>query len=118
MSYREIHELPYQSGLKEKFVSIGPLSLSFSESIWVGIGTVLSYKMVFYVPPIPYLPMPYNYIHYLLPLLITIFFSKAKHPTTGLPLWKYIKRWIAIRHRQRVFYYRKSHIVKGGDRYI
>lgn len=116
--YREIHELPYQSGLKEKFLSIGPFSFSLGESTWVGLGVMLSYKMTQYVPPIPFLSMPWDYVHYLIPLLVAYFFSKAKHPSTGLSLWKYMIRWVQIRTRQRVFYYRKVNTVKGGDRYI
>jgi len=118
MAYRESHELPYQSGLKEKFLSIGPVALSLGETGWVALGVVLSDKMVQYVPPIPFVSFPFSYLHYLIPLAITYFFSKAKHPATGIPLWKYFGRWIAVRRRQRVFYYRKVNTVKGGDRYI
>lgn len=118
MAYQEFHELPYQSGLKEKFLSIGPFAFSLGESAWVGLGIIISYKMALNVPPIPFLSFPWKYLHYLIPLLVTYFFAKAKHPTTGISLWKYIGRWVAIRIRQRVFYYRKVNTVKGGDRHI
>lgn len=118
MSYRESHELPYQSGLKEKFLSLGPLTLSLGETGWVAVGVILSYKMAQTVPPLPFISVPFKYLHYLLPMVVTYFFSKAKHPATGVPLWQYLWRWASIRRRNRVFYYRKVNTVKGGDRYL
>lgn len=118
MGYKESHELPYQSGLKEKFLSLGPISLSLGETGWVALGVFLTSKMVQYVPPIPYVPIPGNSLHYLIPLVTTYFFSKAKHPATGLPLWQYFARWVTIRQRQREYYYRKVNTVKGGDRHL
>ena len=117
MLYREIHELPYQSGIKEKFLTLGPLALSLGEAGWMGLGVTVSYKLAKTVPPISFLPFPLGYVHYVAPLIVTYFFSKAKHPSTRIPLWKYIARWVAIRRRPRVFYYRRSNIVQGGDRY-
>lgn len=116
--YHEIHELPYQSGLKERFLKLGPFAFSFGESAWIGLGVILSYKMTQIIPLIPFLSIPWNCLHYLIPVLFTYFFSKAKHPTTGIPLWKYMTRWVAIRTRQRTFYYRKVNTFKGGDRHI
>lgn len=118
MAYRESHELPYQSGLKEKFLSIGPVALSLGETGWVALGITLTYKMAQTLPPIPLISFPFNYFLNVIPLLITYFFSKARHPSTGITLWQYIGRWGAIRYRPRVFYYRKVNTVKGGDRYI
>lgn len=118
MAYREIHELPYQSGLKENFLKLGPFAFSLGETAWVTLGVILSYKMVQFVPPIPFLSIPWKYGHYLIPTLVMYFFSKAKHSTTNIPLWKYMFRWVAVRMRQRVFYYRKVNTVKGGDRHI
>ncbi|KLU61440.1 hypothetical protein CEB3_c21190 [Peptococcaceae bacterium CEB3] len=116
--YREIHELPYQSGLKEIFFSLGPLAFSLGEFAWIAAGVIVSYKMTQIVPPIPLLPFPLKYLHYPIPLLVAYFFAKASHPATGVPLWKYILRWVAVRRRQRVFYYRKINTAKGGDRHI
>jgi len=116
--YREIHELPYQSGLKEKFLSLGPFSFSLSESAWLAFGLTMSYQMTKYVPPVPFLSFPWKYVHYLIPLIAAFFFSRANHPATGIPLWQYMIRWIQVRTRQRVFYYRKVNTVKGGDRYL
>lgn len=116
--YRESHELPYQSGLKESFLKLGPFVFSLDEAGWVALGLILSYKMVQIVPPIPFLPIPWKYVHYIIPALVMYFFSRAKHPATGIPLWKYMYRWISVRMRQRVFYYRKVNTVKGGDRHI
>jgi hypothetical protein len=115
--YRQIHELPYQSGVKERFFSLGPFSFSLGESGWVALGLYLSYQLTKNVGPLP-LPIPASHLHYAIPLLATYFFSKARHPATGIPLWEYFGRWVAVRRRKRAFYYRKSNIVEGGDRYI
>lgn len=115
MAYREIHELPYQSGIKEKFLSLGPVSLSLEETGWVALGILLSYKMAKTVPPVSFLMFPFSHIHYAIPLVVSYFLSKAKHPRTGIPLWKYIGRWVAVRRRPRVFYYQKVNTAKGGD---
>ncbi|SHN66256.1 hypothetical protein [Desulfitobacterium chlororespirans] len=116
--YRETHELPYQSGLKEKFFSLGPFSFSLDESIWIAAGVTISYQMTEYIPPIGFLTFPWGYVHYFIPTLLAAFFARAKHPATGKTLVQYAIRWIQIRVRQRVFYYRKVNTVKGGDRHI
>jgi hypothetical protein len=105
MSYREFHELPYQSGIKEKFFTLGPVSLSLDESAWVFFGIILSYNMTKHLPPMEMLSFPFSHLYYVIPVLVTYFFAKAKHPRTGISLWKYIGRWLAIRKRERVFYY-------------
>ena len=113
---REIHELPYQSGVKEKFFSLGPISLSLDESGWVFAGVIISYQMPNYIPTIGS-SFPWSYLHYAIPVLVCYFLSKAKHPRTGIPLISWIGRFIAIRRRDRAFYYRRVNVVKGGDRH-
>jgi len=116
MAYKDIHEMPYRSGIKEKFFSIGNFSLSLGESGWMALGLIISYQMSKYISVLPF-SFPFSHIHYAIPVAITYFLSKAKHPRTGLALSTYLIRWYAIRRRNRVFYYRKSNIIEGGDRY-
>ena len=108
MSYREFHELPYQSGIKEKFFSLGPVSLSLDEAAWVFGGIIMSYHLSKKIPPLDLFSFPFSHLHYTIPVLAAYFFAKAKHPRTGISLWKYILRWVAVRRRERVFYYNRK----------
>lgn len=109
MHYRQMHELPYQSGLKEKFFSLGPVSLSLGESAWVALGLVVSRIMTQNISVLPF-SFPFSHIHYALPIVAAYFMAKAKHPETSIPFWKYAIRWYEIRRRKRTFHYRKANI--------
>lgn len=111
--WKESHPLPYQSKLKERF--LGPLS--FSDTIWVGLGAFLSLQLSKVWEPIPLIGFPYDRLHYFIPLFITSFFAFTKHQRTGLPLWKYMFVLFKFRLRKRKYLYRRSNIVEGGDRY-
>ena len=109
MAYREMHELPYRSGLKEKFFTLGPVSLSLAETGWVALGLIAAFQLKNLIPILPF-SFPFSHIHYALPVVVTYIIAKAKHPRTGLSLAAYLIRWYAIRTRPRVFYYRKINI--------
>ncbi|NDI36654.1 hypothetical protein [Chengkuizengella sediminis] len=105
----QYHPIPYQSKLKEKF--LGPLS--FGETIWMGIGAVLSYQMTKFIPPIGS-DIIFSRIHYFIPLALTWYLAYGKHPT-GFTIGKYLIMMILIRLRNRKYLYRRVNIKTGGD---
>ena len=104
------HELPYQSGIEERFLSLGGISFTIAETGWVGLGIILSWNMAVYIPAMSFFPFPASHIHYALPVVFMLAIAKVKHQTTALPYWRYIYLVILCRYRQRLFVYRRSNM--------
>lgn len=111
--YGQYHPLPYQSKIKEKFITFFGIGLSFSQSVWWAVGGILSYKMAQIVPRIGD-DWFYSRLHYAIPFAVCLFLCHSKHGTTGLPIWKYYWRVIQLHLRQREFMYLK--MSNRGDR--
>lgn len=107
--YGEYHPIPYQSKIKEKIISIWGIGLSLSEALWWAAGGILSMQFAKFAPPIGSDWM-YSKLHQAIPFAICVFLAHAKHPSTGLPYWKYLFLMLQLRTRQRFFIYRKRSI--------
>ena len=113
--YGEHHPLPYQSKIKEKFVSFLNIRLTLVEFAWWIVGISLSTKLMKIIPPIGNDWM-FSHIHQFIPFYITLLIAHGRHPRTGLSLAKYLILMVMIRFRRRKFTYRKVNTAEGGDR--
>lgn len=111
---REFHPIPYQSKIREKFISIFGIGLSLSQSIWCAVGGMLSYQMSLVVPRIGD-DWFYSRLHYAIPFGICLFLCYGTHSATGLQLWRYMLDAAYARVRRRKFLYKKQSIPSGGE---
>lgn len=103
MSAREYHAVPYQTGLKPKF--IGPLD--FSQTVWLAAGGLFSYELSQIIPKI--LPDPvFGRIHLLIPIGLVVIIAFGKHPTTNIPISSYLTRVMMHRVRTRRFFWKRE----------
>ncbi|OUM86626.1 MAG: hypothetical protein BAA01_11495 [Bacillus thermozeamaize] len=107
------HPIPYQSKIREKFISLFGIGLSLSQTIWWAIGLMLSYRMSKVVPRIGS-DWFYSRLHYVIPFAVCVFLCHTKHGPTGLPVWKYVLDVVRLRLRQRKFLYRRQSIPEEG----
>ncbi|PTQ51905.1 MAG: hypothetical protein HSCHL_0981 [Hydrogenibacillus schlegelii] len=104
MSAREYHSVPYQTGLKPKF--IGPLD--FSQTVWLAAGGLLAYELARFIPKI--LPDPvFGRVHLLVPIGLAVIIAFGKHPTTNIPISSYLSRVVLHRLRPKRYFW-----VRGG----
>lgn len=103
----QFHPIPYRSKIKEKFISLFGISLSISQAIWWAMGGILSFQMSKVIPRIGNDWM-YSRVHYFIPFGICVFLCQTKHPSTGLPIWKYYMLTILLRFSKRSYVYDKE----------
>ena len=101
------HPLPYQSKIREKFISFFGIGLSFTQVAWWAAGGWLSYQMSLFVPMIGD-DWFYSRLHYAIPFGICLLLCHGTHGPTGLVLWKYVLDVVAVRVRNRKFLYQKQ----------
>lgn len=101
------HPIPYQSKIKEKFISIAGIGLSFTQAAWWAVGGYLSVQMSKVVPRLG-TDWLYSRVHYFIPFLICMYFCYSKHPATNLPVWKYYFYVLRLRLKKRKFLYKKG----------
>lgn len=103
----QYHSVPYQSKIKEKFLTVFGIGLSFKQALWWATGLFLSVKMSKIIPPIGNDWM-YSRIHYAIPFALCMYLCYFKHTGTNLPVWRYYSILIQLRVRCRVFLYKKG----------
>lgn len=103
----QYHPIPYKSRIKEKFITLFGIGLSFSQAVWWSVGGYLSVQMSKVIPRIG-TDWLYSRIHYAIPFLICMYLCYAKHTGTNLPVWKYYFFTIRLHLRQRRFLYKKG----------
>ncbi len=103
----QYHPIPYQSKIKEKFLKIFGIGLSFTQALWWSAGGYLSYQMSKVVPPLGSDWM-YSRLHYAIPFAACMYLCYFKHTGTNLPVWKYYGLILRLRFRRRVFLYKKG----------
>lgn len=104
--YKDSHEVPYNSRVKEAI--IGPFS--WGQLVWIAPGLFGTFKLAQWIPKIPIDSLLFSRIHWAIPLIIAIVFATFKDRKTNLSLAKLIYTHIALRNRQRTFYYRKKNM--------
>ena len=109
----EFHPIPYQSKIREKFITLFGIGLSLTQAAWWAVGGMLSYQMSRFVPRIGD-DWFYSRLHYAIPLGICLLLCHGMHGPTGLSLWRYALDAISIRMRPRKFSYRKTSCMEGG----
>ena len=103
------HPIPYQSKIKEKFLSVFGIGLSSGQLLWWGSGIYLSVKMSHLVSPIGN-DWLYSRLHYAIPFGISMYLCYFRQTSTNLPVWKYYLMIIRLRTKKRLFLY-----CKGGS---
>ncbi|MDR6243452.1 hypothetical protein JOC58_001339 [Paenibacillus hunanensis] len=103
----QYHPISYKSRIKERFLKIAGISLSFKDTIWWGLGLYLSTRMSQFVPRIGS-DWLYSRIHYGIPFAVCLYLCYAKHTGTNLPVWRYYAGIIKLRLRKRIYQYRKG----------
>ncbi|WP_126430052.1 hypothetical protein [Brevibacillus marinus] len=101
--YGEQHLLTYKSGKETTFVTILSIDLSFRQLLWWLGGGFVSFLLASHIPPFPFVGY-WGYAPHFLPFIIGIVFSLLKHPTTDLPLGKYVALWLQFKRRKKVYY--------------
>ncbi|CAI8944713.1 PrgI family protein [Brevibacillus sp. IT-7CA2] len=101
--YGEQHLLTYKSGKESTFVNIGPIQLSFRQLLWWLGGGFVSFLLTSHIPPLPFVGY-WGYLPHLIPFKIALAFSFLKHPSTDLPLGKYVSMWFQFWRRKKVYF--------------
>lgn len=104
--YKEYHEVPYNSKIKEAI--LGPFS--WSQLFWLAPACYMSYQIAIRVPKLPFDSILFNRIHWFLPIIIAVIFVTFKHPNTNLSLSQYLITMAKFKMRQRTFYYTRKNI--------
>lgn len=95
--YGQEHPLPYKTGEREKYI----LGLDLIQIGWLSFGIFLAVQMAKIVPPLPGPWIVFRYIHYGIPVILSIVVSFFEEPTTKLPLYLYFFHWAIQRLRPR-----------------
>lgn len=100
MESRQYHIVPYQTGMKAKF--IGPLD--FTQTVWLGVGGLATFEIARFVPKV--LPDPvFGRIHLLLPIGVAVLIAFGKHPSMNVPFSTYLSRVLMTRFRQKRYFF-------------
>lgn len=104
--YRDTHEVPYNSKIKEAI--LGPFG--WSQLAWLVPGIYGSYLFAQVFPKLPFDSLIFSRIHWFIPVAIAVVFMAFKDRKTNLTLFQKIVSEVSIRHRQRKFLYRRKNM--------
>jgi hypothetical protein len=103
LMYGQYHSLPPEPP-KEKYL----LGLNAFEACWIVAGTLISYRLLQIVPPLPTSDFIFRKIHAFIPLFIAAFFAFGKHPKTGLSLLADTINLLEFKARNRTLLYKRG----------
>lgn len=102
------HQIPFDTGEEERL--IGPLSTS--ETLWLAGGIFVSYQLIKIFPPLP-LPNVLAYLHYLIPLGISVLMAFVKYK--DMTFMQLFQTWIRFKRRKKSLRYEYRNIFQGKE---
>lgn len=109
--YKDMHEIPYDSKVKEAI--LGPFG--WSQLAWLAPGLYGSYLFAQWLPKLPFDSLIFARIHWFIPLIIAVVFMSFRDRKTNLSLYQLIRTQILLRHRQRKFLYRRKNMPSAEE---
>lgn len=106
--YGHKHPLAYQTNQGERFLTLGGMGFTFKQAFWLLLGSYLSYKMMKYVPNLPFNSLAFKHLHHFIPLAACYLLGFTKEGKTGLPLYQYFHHWIKFRKRPKTLIYKRG----------